>query len=65
MLVRNTMAESPESPMYAKMGDKYPASQSMTPTYCSTLTASEMGNITLNSHRQILSERGMARSKHL
>ena len=65
MLVRNTMAESPESPMYENTGVSHPANQSMTPTYCSTLTAKEMGNITLNSQRQMLIERGMARSTHL
>jgi hypothetical protein len=37
----------------------------MTPTYCITLTANEMGSITLNSQRQMLIERGMARSTHL
>ena len=64
MLVRKMIAESPESPMMLNMGESIAANQSMKPTCCSTRTASEMGSITLSSHTQMLSERGMARSTH-
>ena len=65
ILVRNTMAESPESPIYANNGESTPANQSITPTYCNTLTANDMGSITLSNHKHMLSERGMAKRKHL